>query len=577
MALCLALSAAVAYESVYLGSLPVFPGLDLAPTLGALLEIPLAAPAPAAVLLLVVAGVSFTVHAYSLWYMEGDPDLSGFFGLISLFTAAMALLALSGSLLTLFVGWEGIGVASYLLVSFWSTRAAALLSAVQAFLLNRAGDMALTLGLALALAHYGGLDMAALGLGLPRLEALGIVLLVAAAGKSAQLGLHAWLPNAMEAPTPVSALIHAATLVTAGVYLLYRCAPLVEGVSSAAVTLAALSTLFAGVLGLGVHDIKRVIAYSTLSQIALVLLAVGSGQGAAGMGLLALHAAYKALLFLGAGVAIHGLGGLQDLRAMGGLGRTLPLCAGLMAAAAGALGALPYTSGEFGKDLLIAGLGGRGIALSSAAWMAALLSVGLTIAYSVRLHRLAFAGVPRLSPLVYLGSAEREMGPLYGGLVAPLLLLLAACSLAGGYLLSGVFLPVGPHFGEGTPWVRSLDGEGALGTLGALAPYLAIAVGGFLGYRGVSTPTLAVAGLQGYSALSSRAYTGALHTGGACMALLDRGLFEAVGPYGVSSTLASAAVRIRPALVGVGLYSGVRVGILGLTAGALFAGALALA
>lgn len=209
--------------------------------------------------------------------------------------------------------------------------------------------------------------------------------------------------------------------------------------------------------------------------------------------------------------------------------------------------------------------------------MAALGSVGLTLAYSVRLHRLAFAGVPRSSPLLVAGSAERSLGPLYTGVVAPLLLGLAACSLFAGYLLSGVFLPFGSTFSEGAPWARPLDGEAALGALGSVAPYLAITLGGLAGYYGLSAGPLAAAGLQGYSALSVRLYTGALHTGGACLALLDRGLFEAVGPYGVSTLLGGAAVHSRAALLRGGLAQGVLLGMLGLCSGALLAGALALA
>lgn len=552
----LLLSLPLAAEAVLRGAVVALPLADLYPAAEAALRLDLVLGANSAVLSVVVCRVSFAVHLYSLWYMEGDPHTAHFFGLISLFTGIMLVTATGGTLLTLFLGWEGIGVVSYLLVAYWSSRLAAVSSAVQAFLLNRAGDLALTLALAAALALTGGTAFGGLAFGAGGTDALVVLLLVAAAGKSAQLGLHAWLPNAMEAPTPVSALIHAATLVTAGVFLLVQCAPLLAGGSATAVAalLGATTTVFAGVVGLGQMDLKRVIAFSTCSQIALVLLAVGTGQFTSGLALLALHAAYKAALFLGAGMVIHGMAGVQDLRSIGGLGAVMPAASSAMLVAAAALCALPYTSGEFGKDLLVVGAAGRGLLLDNTAWWLAVASIGLTVAYSVRLHRLAFGGAPRAPLHALLGAPEAGLGgAFYPGGVA--VALLAALSLGAGYLLSAVFLPSGGVFNGGTPWTRALDDEASAAGLTVCAPYLLGLLGALLGYAGGGSGALSVAGVAGFAALSSRLFCAGLDAARITSQLLDRGLFEAVGPYGASSLLAGTAVRARQAVFTGGLGS----------------------
>lgn len=530
---------------LYSGTVVQLGGLSLYPTGPLALEASLVLAPASAALAVVVCTVSLSVHLYSLWYMEGDPNTAHFFGLISAFTGFMLVTATGGTMLTLFLGWEGIGVVSYLLVAYWSSRLAAVSSAIQAFLLNRAGDMALTLALAAALALYGGTAFAGLVFGPGEGRVLLFLLLVAAAGKSAQLGLHAWLPNAMEAPTPVSALIHAATLVTAGVFLLVQCAPVLSASSATAVaaTLGACTTLFAGVVGLGQMDLKRVIAFSTCSQIALVMLAVGTGQFTSGLALLSLHAAYKATLFLGAGMVIHGLSGVQDLRGMGGLGAIMPFAGSAMLVAAAALCALPFTSGEFGKDLLVVGAAGRGLLLDNTVWWLAIGSIGLTVAYSIRLHRLAFEGCPRAPLHTLLGAPETGLGSAFypGGIAVALL---ATASLFGGYLLSGTFLSFGELFGGGTPWTRSLDDELSASGLGVCAPYLAGLVGALLGYAGVGSGMASVAGVVGFTALSSAVFTAGLRVAGYTSQFLDRGLFEAAGPFGASSLAAGAAVRV---------------------------------
>lgn len=546
-------------------------GVGLAPLeLGGVLRLELGADAPGAVLALVVAGVAFGVGVYSLWYLEADPALPTFIAMVAVFSGAMGWVALGASPLALFVGWEGIGVASYLLIAYWNTRGAAVGSALQAFLLNRVGDTLLTLGLAVLIAGLGGLSFGGLGAvgGISAGWGLGLLLLGAAAGKSAQLGLHAWLPNAMEAPTPVSALIHAATLVTAGVFLLLRCAPLTGEAGVVVATLGAATTLFAGVTGLTGSDMKRVIAYSTCSQVALMTLAVGAGLAGPGLALLALHAAYKAALFLGAGLAIHALGGWQDLRAMGGLGGALPYAAGAMGVAGAALCALPYTSGEYGKDLVVEGLAGGGAVGADALWWAALLSVGLTAAYSVRLHRLAFGGAPRWAPSLGGGLDEghtsRGALAVVGGL--------AALSLVGGWLTSGVLGPLAPTAVPGLPLSFGTDAEFAASGWVMSAPLLAGGLGLAVGLLPLGEGPMAAvaagarAGAPGWNALSAKGAAGVLRAAGAVAFGLDRGLLEAAGPHGVSGLALGGAAR---GLGGLG--TGVPAAALGVAFGGLAA------
>ena len=576
-ALAFGLALLLAWETLFRGALVATPTLGLASGGAPLLELGLVLTPAGAGLAVAVTLVSLGVHLYSLWYRAGDPNTGGFFALISLFTGMMLVAATGGSLLTLFLGWEGIGVVSYLLVAYWSTRRAAATSAMQAFLLNRAGDIALTLALALALGVYGGASFAGLALPAGGTGGLALLLLVAAAGKSAQLGLHAWLPNAMEAPTPVSALIHAATLVTAGVFLLVQCHPVLAGthLTAVAALLGAATTLFAGVVGLGQNDLKRVIAFSTCSQIALVLLAVGTGQFSSGIALLLLHASYKAALFLGAGRVIHGLAGVQDLRAMGGLGAAIPFAAGAMLVAGAALCALPFTSGEFGKDLLVVGVAGRGLLLANALWWLAVASVGLTGAYSVRLHRLAFEGAPRASLHTLLGAPEAGLGVGFlGGAAA--VALLAGLGLLAGYGLSGTLQAFGGLLPGGTPWTRALDDELSASGWTSLAPLLLCLAGGALGYAGASTGVASRAGVLGVASAGAGVYRAALRVAGWTGTLLDRGLFEAAGPYGASSLSAGLAVRLSGSALGGGASRAVALALLAaLAGGALVAGVLA--
>ena len=313
------------------------------------------------VMALVVSGVGFLIHVYSLGYMAGDPHRSRYFAYLNLFTGAMLLLVLAGDLLVLFVGWEGVGLCSYLLIGFWFTRPAAAAAGRKAFVVNRIGDAAFLLGLFLLLATLGTLDVMAIRERAPELPAgvrtaAALLLFAGATGKSAQLPLHVWLPDAMEGPTPVSALIHAATMVTAGVFLVARLDGLfltAPGALPVVGMVGALTAAYAATVALREHDLKRVLAYSTISQLGYMFLAMGALAPAAGIFHLVTHAFFKALLFLAAGSVMHAMHDVIDMRRLGGLARPLRFTAAGFATGALALAGVPPFAGFFSKDLIL--------------------------------------------------------------------------------------------------------------------------------------------------------------------------------------------------------------------------------
>jgi NADH-quinone oxidoreductase subunit L len=358
-----------------------------------------------AVMLLVVTGVGFLIHAYSVGYMHGDPDYPRFFTYLNLFVFSMVMLVLAGNFLLLYVFWEAVGLCSYLLIGFWYTREAAANAGKKAFIVNRVGDFGFGLGILLLWTAVGTLEYAevfaqAPTLGVGTATAVSLLLFAGACGKSAQLPLHTWLPDAMEGPTPVSALIHAATMVTAGVYLVARAHALFErsGVALDVVAwVGVLTAVFAATIGLVQTDIKRVLAYSTVSQLGYMFVGVGVGAYAAGIYHLVTHAFFKALLFLGAGSVIHALAGEQDLRKMGGLARRLPVTWYTMLVATVAISGLPPFSGFFSKDEILAG------ALFTqryAIFALGLAGSALTAFYMWRLLFLTFLGRSRVDHAV---------------------------------------------------------------------------------------------------------------------------------------------------------------------------------
>ena len=403
-----------------------------------------------AVMLVVVTGVSSLVHVYSIGYMSQDPHRARFFAYLSLFTFMMLMLVTADNFLQLFFGWEGVGLASYLLIGFWFKKASANAAAIKAFVVNRVGDFGLILGMAAIYFSVGSLQFDAvfasaealaggqfdfLGMTVPMLTTICLLLFMGAMGKSAQFLLHTWLPDAMEGPTPVSALIHAATMVTAGVFLVARCSPLFELSPTAlnvVIVVGALTAFFAATVGLVQNDIKRVIAYSTCSQLGYMFVGLGIGAYQAAMFHLFTHAFFKALLFLGAGSVIHAMDDEQDMRKMGGLRQLIPATFLMMFIGTIALTGFPLTAGYYSKDAIIEGAFAASAAPHMFAFVLLVVAAFFTSFYSWRLMFLTFFGAARCSnetlshvhesppvmlvPLVILSFGALFAGAVFAGL-----------------------------------------------------------------------------------------------------------------------------------------------------------------
>jgi NADH-quinone oxidoreductase subunit L len=379
-------------------------------------------------MILVVSGVSTLIHLYSISYMTGDRGYRRYFAYLNFFVFSMLLLVLAGNFLLLIVGWAFVGAASYLLISFWYRRSTATRAGIKAFVINVVGDVGLVLGTFFILKHTGTLDFLGTFAKVDHVFAHNdgdlvagcVMLLVGAFAKSAQIPLHTWLPDAMEGPTPVSALIHAATMVTAGVYLIARMHPLFERAPAAAdvgAVVGAVTLLVAGTIGLAVTDIKRVIAYSTMSQIGYMIMGVSAGAYAAGLFHLMTHAFFKALLFMAAGSIIGAMGGEQSLDRMGGFRKALPFTFACFVIGGLALSAIPPFAGFFSKDEILLVVGERG------GWHWALYVIGyigafLTAVYTFRMIFRAFYGEPvpeaRELQAGHLHHAERPFNPATG-------------------------------------------------------------------------------------------------------------------------------------------------------------------
>lgn len=368
-----------------------------------------------ATMLLVVNFVSLLVHIYSIGYMSDDDGYQRFFSYISLFTFMMLMLVTSNNFLQLFFGWEGVGLVSYLLIGFWYQRESAIEGSLKAFLVNRVGDFGFVLGIALVFAFTGSLDYAtvfksASYLSTQTIELFSghswsvmtvtcILLYVGAMGKSAQVPLHVWLPESMEGPTPISALIHAATMVTAGVFMIARISPMIEYSTTAlslVLVIGATGALFTGILALVMNDIKRVVAYSTLSQLGYMMVAMGASAYSAGIFHLATHACFKALLFLGAGSVIIGMHHEQDMRKMGGLWNKMPITYVTYVIGSLALCAFPPLAGFYSKDTIIEVAELSKIPGSHYAWYCVLTGAMVTALYTFRSLFMTFHGKPRM-------------------------------------------------------------------------------------------------------------------------------------------------------------------------------------
>jgi NADH-quinone oxidoreductase subunit L len=369
-----------------------------------------------ATMLLVVTFVSLMVHVYTIGYMADDPGYTRFFSYISLFTFSMLMLVMSNNFLQLFFGWEAVGLVSYLLIGFWYTRPTAIYANLKAFLANRVGDFGFVLGIGLVLAYFGTLDYAPVfakaeslagttitpwsGAQWTLTSAICICLFIGAMGKSAQVPLHVWLPDSMEGPTPISALIHAATMVTAGIFMVARMSPLFEWSDTAlsfVTIIGSITALFMAFLGIVQNDIKRVVAYSTLSQLGYMTVALGVSAYSAAIFHLMTHAFFKALLFLGAGSVIIALHHEQDLRRMGGLRKYMPITYVTAVIGSLALAGIPPFAGFFSKDAIIEAVGLSHVGGHAFAHFAVLAGVFVTAFYSFRMLFLAFHGPERFN------------------------------------------------------------------------------------------------------------------------------------------------------------------------------------
>jgi NADH-quinone oxidoreductase subunit L len=397
-----------------------------------------------AVMLVVVTGVSSLVHVYSIGYMHDDPQRPRFFAYLSLFTFAMLALVTSDSFVQLFFGWEGVGLASYLLIGFWYKKPSANAAAIKAFVVNRVGDFGFALGIMAVFFVFGSLDFSTVfeaakgqvgktlefaGMNLDVMTTICLLLFMGAMGKSAQFLLHTWLPDAMEGPTPVSALIHAATMVTAGVFLVCRCSPLFElsPVALQVVTIVGATTaFFAATVGLFQNDIKRVVAYSTCSQLGYMFFAAGVGAYQAAMFHLFTHAFFKALLFLGSGSVIHALQGEQDMRKMGGIYKMIPYTYLLMVVGTLALTGFPFLAGFWSKDAIIESAFAAHTGVGNYAFTMGILAAAMTSFYSWRLIFMTFHGKFRGDHHVL--DHVHESPPV---MMVPLVILAAGAVFAG--------------------------------------------------------------------------------------------------------------------------------------------------
>ena len=527
-------------------------------------------------MLIPVLIVSSLVHLYSIGYMSSDPHNQRFFSYLSLFTFMMIILVTANNFLLMFVGWEGVGVCSYLLVSFWFTRIAANQSSLSAFLTNRVGDCFLTIGMFAIIWSFGNLDYATVFSTAPFVSdnivtLVGICLLIGAMAKSSQVGLHIWLPMAMEGPTPVSALIHAATMVTAGVYLLMRSSPLIEYSNTVLVLclwLGAVTTIFSSLIGLFQQDIKKVIAYSTMSQLGMMVMAVGLSSYNIALFHLVNHAFYKALLFLGAGAVIHAVADNQDFRKYGGLRAFLPLTYSVMLIASLSLVAFPFMTGFYSKDFIIESAYGQYYFSGTAVYFVSTIGAMFTTLYSVKVLYLTFLTNPN-GPLINYKHAHE--GDIFMSLP---LIILAVFSIFFGYITKDIFIGLGTSFfTDNSLFIHPLheillDTEFAVPTLFKILPLiftvslsiLSLVLSEFIP-KVLTHFKLSRFGYNVFSFFNQRFLVElfynryitdlVLKLGGQTTKVLDKGSIELIGPYGLEKGLVSLSSKISKLDTGV--------------------------
>jgi NADH-ubiquinone oxidoreductase chain 5 len=541
-------------------------------------------------MIIIVKREYFKLIVWQIWVKHNQR----FFSYLSLFTFMMIILVTANNYLLLFVGWEGVGVCSYLLVSFWFTRIAANQSSMSAFLTNRVGDCLFTIGMFVILWSFGNLDYATVFSLSPYINQdivtiIGICLLIGAMAKSSQVGLHVWLPMAMEGPTPVSALIHAATMVTAGVYLLIRTSPLLEYSSTVLILclwLGAITTVFSSLIGLFQQDIKKVIAYSTMSQLGMMVIAIGLSSYNLALFHLVNHAFYKGLLFLGAGAVIHAVNDNQDFRKYGGLIRYLPLTYSVMLIASLSLVAFPFMTGFYSKDFILESAFGQYSYSSIAVYIIAVIGAIFTTLYSVKVLYLTFLTSPNgpnkfyeiksyeainTSVSIYTRNYIAHEGDIFLSLP---LVLLAIFSIFFGYITKDVFIGLGTgFFVDNSIFIHPtneimIDTEFAVPTLFKLLPLIftisfsiiAIVLSEFLAENIInfkfSKLGYKIFGFFNQRFLVELFYNKyitslVLHLGGQTTKVLDKGSIELIGPYGLELGLVKLSKKISSLNTGV--------------------------
>lgn len=497
--------------------------------------------------------------------MSADPHNQRFFSYLSMFTFFMLILVTGDNYLIMFVGWEGIGISSYLLINFWFTRIQANKSAIKALVVNRVGDMFLSVGFFSMFFVFGNLDYSTVFSVAPFVNEtvitiIGLLLLLAAIGKSAQLGLHTWLPDAMEGPTPVSALIHAATLVTAGVYLLLRSSPLIEYSPTTLLVVTwvgALTAFFAASTGLLQNDLKRVIAYSTCSQMGYLFIACGLSQYNVALFHLVNHAFFKALLFLAAGAVLHATYDQQDQRRLGGLLGFLPFTYTAILIGSLSLMAIPWLTGFYSKDLILEVAYGQYEFSGHAAYWLGTISACLTAFYSLRLVSFTFLTYPNASKSVYLHTHDAPI------IVIIPLTILSLLAIFFGYIAKDLYVGIGSDFLSPSLFIHPshislVEAEFALPLLIKLLPAILTLVGASTAlymYHLVPSFTIELTdsklGQILYRFFNAKYYVdviynhyiigGGLQLGYTISKALDRGVIELVGPYGLSNSLYSSS------------------------------------
>jgi len=519
--------------------------------------------------------ISSLIHIFSTDYMAEDPHNQRFFSYLSLFTFFMLVLVSGANFFVMFVGWEGIGIVSYLLINFWFTRIQANKAAILALTMNRVGDMGLSIGYFALFSLFGSLDYATIFSIVPfmnetALTIIGLLLLTGAMAKSAQIPLHSWLPGSMEGPTPVSALIHAATLVTAGLYLLLRSSPLLEYSSTALliITLTGATTaFFAATCGLVQNDLKRIIAFSTISQLGYMVMAVGLSQYNVALMHVVNHAFFKALLFLGAGAVIHSFSDQQDIRRIGGLIRFLPFTYTTMLVGSLSLLATPWLTGFYSKDLIIELAYGQYSFSGTYAFILGSITAGLTAFYSFRLICLVFLTVPNGPKQSYLNTHEAN-----NKVIIPLFLL-ALFSIFFGFIFSDLFVGMASDFFSNAIFIKPnnislIEAEFSLPLIIKLLPALLSLFGASLAiFLYHKSPTFIIdltdnlIGQKIYTFFNGKYFfdiiynnyiiNKGLELGYIISKVLDRGIIEMVGPHGLSQTLTNTGKNISKLDTGV--------------------------